>query len=109
MKKACRMIIIINICGLTLSMGLFLSSIIINLIKNGQFQNLPNLDELFYKLSNVEPGGIAALGIIILLATPIIGLISNSIQLFREGDNFYTMASLVVIAIIGTAIVLNII
>lgn len=67
----------------------------------------PTVVEALAGLRSLDPQSLAALGVIILVATPILQLLASALLFWREHDRLYVGFTLVVCAIVATGAVLT--
>jgi uncharacterized membrane protein len=65
-----------------------------------------SVGEALRRLPALDPRGLAALGVIILVATPILQLVASAFLFWRKGDRLYLVLTLLVCAIIAAGALL---
>lgn len=67
----------------------------------------PTVGEALAGLRSLDPESLAALGVIVLVATPILQLLTSAVLFWREHDRLYVGLTLVVCAIVATGALLT--
>jgi uncharacterized membrane protein len=66
-----------------------------------------SVGEALRRLPELDPRGLAAVGVIILVATPVLQLLTSAFLFWRKHDRLYLILSLTVCAIIGAGALLT--
>jgi uncharacterized membrane protein len=63
--------------------------------------HLVSVGEALRGLPSLDPRGLAALGVVVLVATPVLQLLTSAVLFWRKRDRLYLVLTLTVCAIIG--------
>jgi uncharacterized membrane protein len=64
-------------------------------------RNFLSVGQALRDLPSLDPRGLGALGVFILVATPILQLLTSAVLFWRKGDRLYMALTLTVCAIVG--------
>ena len=89
------------ILGLGLSTALMLFGLALELIQHGKLPDaMVPLDQIFTQLAALQPAAFLSLGLLTLIATPILRVIGSIIGFVYERDWRYALVTLVVLLVV---------
>ena len=96
------------VAGLILSVVLMLVGLVLALITHKSIPTtVPSLDIVFSSVLTLEPSGLIALGLLILVATPIVRVISSIIVFIIIRDWHYMMITFIVLITVTISMLLG--
>jgi uncharacterized membrane protein len=96
------------IVGLAISSLLMLTGLALDVVLRRQIPTaIPNIAEVFARLVAGRPSGFLSLGLLVLIATPIVRVIGSMLTFVYERDWRYAVISTLVLLIVGASLLLG--
>lgn len=96
------------VVGLAISTVLILIGLLLDLIAHRQVPtDVPGFWEVFRRTEELRPSGFLTLGLLVLVATPILRVIGSTIAFLYERDWRYALITLVVLVVVGLSLLLG--
>ncbi len=96
------------VIGLTISVAFMLLGLFLDLTLHRVIPTaIPNLGEVFTRVISFRPSGFLSLGLLVLIATPVVRVIGSFIAFIYERDWRYTGITFLVLLIVTLSIVLG--
>lgn len=98
---------------MTLSAAIILTGLLLLLVHPGGLSghvpgSFPStLDQVWSGILNLQPQGVIALGLLLLIATPVITVTASAVAFAVERDRRYVIISLIVLAILLTSLLIG--
>lgn len=99
--------------GVTLSAAIILTGLLLLFFHPGGLsRNVPGtfpstLDQVWSGILNLQPQAVIALGLLLLIATPVITVTTSAVAFAVEHDRRYVIISLIVLAILLTSLLIG--
>src|SRR5216683_3036926 len=98
--------------GVTLSAAIILTGLLLVFHPGGLSGHVPGtfpstLEQVWSGILNLQPQGVIALGLLLLIATPVITVTASAVAFAVERDRRYVIISLIVLAILLTSLLIG--
>jgi uncharacterized membrane protein len=96
------------IVGLAISVSFMLLGLFLDLILNRTIPTaIPNLGEIFTRVASLRPSGFLSLGLLVLIATPVVRVVGSFIAFIYERDWRYAGITFLVLLVVICSIVIG--